>query len=214
MFFLIVVAELADDVVALFQRSADLVQAVAGDEGACGEAAFGVIAHDQAVTKPSGNHLSPGGIRVIGLVGYRGIAAEIEGVNLRGGFYHDAADGRGGSRDKQVERVVPRVVALFALFHFDAVLMLSVLVAIYIIRCTLVDQETDGLRLPFLGGLVFHHQTAVLSENGGLGGFFLGAERHRDAVVSIGDLYLEHLFLGDVHVECLCGGCGSYPQQG
>ena len=174
--FLVVMPELAHHEVALAQRGTNLLQPVAANKRACSQSALCMIAHGHAVAKPPRHHLSPRGVRVVGLVGHGRISAEIERVDLGGRLYHDTAHRRGAARYHQVERIIPGVVVFLTVLNFHRpLLLLSVLVGVGIVFAALVHHKLHRLRLAFPGLHVLGHQPSVLGQDSSLGGLFLRA---------------------------------------
>ena len=129
-------------------------------------------------SKPSRNHLSPTGIRLIGLVYHGGVATEKEGHGRRVRLYSHLFHGRGCPGKLQGEILVPRKGFLLAGLDLHAHLSVDV-------RATLVDDEGEGLELALLGSDLIEHQPTALSAHHGLASLFLRAEHDGHLVVAV-----------------------------
>ena len=104
--FLVVGAELDQQVVAGLAALHDLVPAAAEAEALDGHAALGVVRHDHAAVEPAGQVLPPGAAAL--LVGDGGVADHEHGHDIVGGRLDlHGADRRGAVMELQRQLVVP-----------------------------------------------------------------------------------------------------------
>ena len=177
--FLVVMAELADDIVTLAQLRQYLVQPQLGQKRRGRQSTLSVVGHHDAVVHPPGKHLSPRRPRLVLLVHHGTVAAEEHRRcrSVRLNTY--ALDGRRRSAEGQRQRVVPIFVPHLAGLQLDTALAVDA-------RGMLVDHEGHRFVAPFLRR---HHVgvvAAALRPDHGLGSTTLRAQRNGHAVVAVG----------------------------
>ncbi len=147
---LVVVTKLAHHIVARLHHSQHFLQTVGGQERAGGEAALRMIGDGHLGSKPSRNHLSPTGIRLVGLVHDGGVATEEEGHGRRVRLYSHLFHGRGCPGKLQGELLIPSEIILLAGLDLHAHLFIDV-------RAAFVDDKGEGLELTLLGSDLVKH---------------------------------------------------------
>ena len=202
--FLVVVAELHENIVARLQHGKDLAQASGADEGVSPLAALPVVRDGHVLVEEAREHLPPAGPGLGVLVHDRGIAAEEDrGHPRRGGLDAYRGHRRGVAVEFEREIIVPvEFEALAGLgddfrHRFPALADRPV---------TLVDDEADRARLAFGRRQVVDAEAARLGLDEGAGRELAGAELQRDEVVAVrhGDAQREmRLRLGGVIMENL-----------
>ena len=174
----VVVAELADDEVALLQRGQDFVQTATGQERAGGESTFGVVADADTLVEPAGNHLSPRSPRLVVLVDDGRVAAEIDGRHFVSPLNVNGLHGRHGPVELQRQLVVPGQVVFFAVLDAHTALVVNP-------GRPLVDRKGHRLGLTLSCDHVLGHQAPSLGAYGGFSRPLLGTEHHADAIVAV-----------------------------
>ena len=182
--FLVVMAELTDDVIPIAQLRENLIQSQLGEEGGGRESAFGIVGNDHPLVKPTGNHLTPGSPGFLFLIHNGAVAAKEDGDSCSIGFDGDALHGRSRTTELQIEYFVPILVTQFTRLEFDAGGGINR-------RLMLVDGEGNGLELSFLSGYQISIVPTRLSTDNSLGSPFLRAECDGDTIIAVGHLHGE-----------------------
>ena len=110
-----------------------------------------MVGYGYIVAKPSGDHLSPRGVRLAVLVNDGRVAAEIDGTHAIGGWLDlDRGDGGVLAVEFKCEAVVPVKVVVFTWFESNVHLLVD-------ISRAFVYHEGEGLQFLFLRLAVFYH---------------------------------------------------------
>ena len=165
--FLIVVSELADDIVALTDLRQYLVETQLGEKRCAGESALGIVGYHHTVVKPTGDHLSPRSPGLFFLIYHCAVATEEHRHCSSVGLDGDALHGGSRTTELKVEHIVPVLIGYLTLLQLDARLGINH-------RLMLVDDERYRLELTFLRCHKVRIVTTRLGTHNCLRGTFLG----------------------------------------
>ena len=178
-FFLVVMSELAEDVVSFFHHGENFFKTVLSEERRCGESAFGKVCHCHFRLEPSCHHLSPAGVGLGSLVGDGGVAAKEECKGGSVAFYCYFLYSRCVAGEFESQAVVPCVDALFAFVQ-------AYVCHVGNVRRAFVYDKRDGFVFAFFRCSLLNHQSSAFGSHGSLGSTFAVTECYADAVVSVG----------------------------
>ena len=123
---LVIMAKLAEHIIARLHRGKYLIKSVACKERTCRQATLSMVGYGHAIIKPPGYHLSPAGPWLPTLVYYCRVATEKQRYGGIVRLYADTCHGRHLTIELQCKPVVPVKVVTLALLELHAHLVADI----------------------------------------------------------------------------------------